>query len=171
MHAVLSVSRRPLQAQEGCLRRCCCSTTPTALRGGALAGGRSHVVGERKLMKVKNFPLTRSQILYIQTDRARYDGAARGGKHLAAGPPGWYRFRDGGVATTISSRLFTTCFVRRSNTAQAPAYITVLAGLRGVPYNLLVETAILKQVCTSCFGLLKAFCTYVRTVLYPGRVA
>ena len=80
-------------------------------------------------------------------------------KHLAAGPPGWYRFRDGGVATTISSRLFTTCFVRRSNTAQAPGYITVLAGLRGVPYNLLVETAILKQVCTSCFGLLKSSCT------------
>ena len=96
--------------------------------------------------------------MYVQIDRARYDGAARGGKHLAAGPPGWYRFRDGGVATTISSRLFTTCFVRRSNTAQAPAYITVLEGLRGVPYNLLVETAILKQVCTSCFGLLKSSC-------------
>ena len=47
-----------------------------------------------------------------------------------------------------------------------------MAGLRGVPYNLLVETAILKQVCTSCFGLIKSFCTLLRqdirycTVLY-----
>ena len=36
---------------------------------------------------------------------------------------------------------------------------TLPAGLRGVPYNLLVEAAILKQVFTSCFGLHKSICT------------
>ena len=45
VRTVFSVSRRPLQALEGCLPRCCCSTTPTALRGCASAEGRSHMVG------------------------------------------------------------------------------------------------------------------------------
>jgi hypothetical protein len=48
--------------------------------------------------------------------------------------------------------------ITRSNAAQALEYITLPAGLRGVPYNLLVEAAILKQVFTSCFGLHKSTC-------------
>ena len=112
VHEVFSVSRRPLQAQEGCLRPCCCSTTPTALRGCGSAVVRSHVVGERELIKVKNIPRSRSQILYIQTDRTEYDGAARSGKHLAARVPGWYRFWYRGAATTISSRLFPPLLLR-----------------------------------------------------------
>ena len=123
--------------------------------------GRSHMVGERKIINVKNFPRKRSQILYLRKDRAGYKGVSRSVKHLAARPPGWYRFRDGGVATIIRPRFITTCFVRRSNVAQAPTYITVVEGLGLSPYNLLVEAAILKQVvCTSCFGLLKASCNW-----------
>ena len=161
VRTVFSVSRRPLQALEGCLARCCCSTMPTTLRGCASAEGRSHMVGERKIINVKNFPRKRSQILYLRKDRAGYKGVSRSVKHLAARPPGWYRFRDGGVATIIRPRFITTCFVRRSNVAQAPTYITVVEGLGLSPYNLLVEAAILKQVvCTSCFGLLKASCNW-----------
>ena len=133
MRTVFSVSRRPLQALEGCLARCCCSTTPTALQGCAPAAGRSHMVGERKIINVKNIPRRRSQILYIQTDRTEYDGAARGGKHLAARVPGWYRFWYRGAATTISSRLFPPLLLRVQTPPKLPQYITVPAGLRGVP--------------------------------------
>ena len=70
--------------------------------------------------------------------------------------------------------------ITRSNAAQALEYITLPAGLRGVPYNLLVGAQILKQVYTSCFGLLKSACrvyrerwlpstTYCR-VQHPGTV-
>ena len=168
MRTVFSVSRRPLQALEGCLARCCCSTTPTALQGCAPAAGRSHMVGERKIINVKNIPRRRSQILCLRMDRARYKGASRSVKHLAARPPGWYRFRDGGVATIIRPRFFTTCFVRRSNVAQAPTYITVVEGLGLSPYNLLVGAQILKQVYTSCFGLHKSFCTSTVSHAYTG---
>ena len=112
VRTVFSVSRRPLQALEGCLARCCCSTTPTALQGCAPAAGRSHMVGERKIINVKNIPRRRSQILCLRMDRARYKGASRSVKHLAARPPGWYRFWYRGAATTISSRLFPPLLLR-----------------------------------------------------------
>ena len=106
--------------------------------------------------------------MYLRTDRAGYEGVSRSVKHLAARPPGWYRFRDGGVATIIRPRFFTTCFVRRSNVAQAPTYITVVEGLGLSPYDLLVGAHILKQLYTSCFGLHKSFCTVQYRV--PGTV-
>ena len=60
--------------------------------------------------------------------------------------------------------------ITRSNAAQALEYITLPAGLRGVPYNLLVGAQILKQVYTACFGLLKSTCT-ADTVPYSSSSA
>ena len=55
VRTVFSVSRRPLQALEGCLARCCCSTTPTALRGCASAAGRRTWSASGKYSMLRTF--------------------------------------------------------------------------------------------------------------------
>ena len=71
-------------------------------------------------INVKNFPRQRSQILCLRTDRAGYKGASRSVKHLAARPPGWYRFWYRGAATTISSRLFPPLLLRVQTPPKLP---------------------------------------------------
>ena len=143
VRTVFSVSRRPLQALEGCLARCCCSTTPTALRLSAAA---------------------KSDFVFANGSRRVQRGVAKckapRGEASRLVPVLVPRRCDDHFIPFIPSSIIT-----RSNAAQALEYITLPAGLRGVPYNLLVEAAILKQVFTSCFGLHKSTCNLIR--LFP----